>query len=93
MCDVCVTSPAASSAPSVSTVLRRGSDRTRLFHTLRSLRSACVPRKRDEADHTVAWLESVVVAKSHDRWKSSQMHSTRLTADQLTTDVEFVDRR
>ncbi len=42
---------------------------------------------------TRAWLESVVIIKRRGEWKFLQMHSTRLTTEQIPENVAFTERR
>jgi hypothetical protein len=44
-------------------------------------------------ERTVGWLESVVVVKDRGEWRILQMHSTRLTPEQIPTNVEFREQR
>jgi Calcium/calmodulin dependent protein kinase II association domain len=42
---------------------------------------------------TRAWLESVVAIRVDGQWKILQLHSSRLTPEQIPSNVEFVERR
>lgn len=44
-------------------------------------------------ERTRAWLESVVAIRVDGQWKILQLHSSRLTPEQIPPNVEFVERR
>ena len=44
-------------------------------------------------ERTRAWLESALVIRIDGQWKILQLHSSRLTPEQIPRDVEFVERR
>ncbi len=44
-------------------------------------------------ERTRAWLESVVAIRVDGQWKILQLHSSRLTPEQIPSNVEFVERR
>lgn len=44
-------------------------------------------------ERTRAWLESVVVVNERGTWRILQMHSTRLTPEQIPENVAFTERR
>ncbi len=44
-------------------------------------------------ERTRAWLESVVAVRVDGQWKILQLHSSRLTPEQIPLNVEFVERR
>ena len=50
-------------------------------------------RSETGEERTRAWLESVVIIKRHGAWKLLQMHSTRLTTEQIPGNVAFAERR
>ena len=50
-------------------------------------------RAANGEERTLAWLESVVAVRAGGDWKIQQMHSTRLTPEQIPSDVQFQERR
>jgi len=50
-------------------------------------------RSENGEERTRAWLESVVIIKRRGAWKLLQMHSTRLTTEQIPKNVAFTERR
>lgn len=50
-------------------------------------------RSENGEERTRVWLESVVVIKRRGAWKLLQMHSTRLTTEQIPGNVAFTERR
>ena len=50
-------------------------------------------RSENGEERTRAWLESVVVVKKRGTWRILQMHSTRLTPEQIPENVAFTERR
>ncbi len=45
---------------------------------------------REGATRTVVWLESAVMIKEDERWKVQLLHSTRLEADKIPKDIQWV---
>lgn len=50
-------------------------------------------RSENGEERTRAWLESVVVVKECGTWRLLQMHSTRLTPEQIPQNIAFTERR
>lgn len=50
-------------------------------------------QSENREERTRAWLESVVIIKKGGTWKLLQMHSTRLTSEQIPENVAFTERR
>jgi hypothetical protein len=50
-------------------------------------------RSENGEERTRAWLESVVIIKRRGAWRLLQMHSTRLTTEQIPQNVAFTERR
>ena len=44
---------------------------------------------KDDAESSLAWLESVVAVETKTGWKLKQMHSTRIDPKQIPEDVEL----